>query len=58
MKRVEFAGKQLHKMGIHLEKITYCSTIYKIPVTGPTEAPAESEKLAAAPEKACPELTG
>ncbi|MCG2785189.1 MAG: IS110 family transposase [Anaerolineae bacterium] len=48
MKRIEFAGKQLHRMGIHLEKITYCSTIYKIPATGPTEAPAESEKLAAA----------
>ena len=44
MKRVEFAGEQLHEMGIKLEKITYASTIYKIPVEVPDENPAEKEK--------------
>jgi len=52
MKRFEFAGKQLHKMGIQLDKIIYCSTVYKVPVAEPAETPAESEKqVAASPEK-------
>jgi len=52
MKRIEFAGKQLKEMGIHLEKITYASTVYKIPVAEPAAALAESEnQLAAAPEQ-------
>ena len=43
MKRIEFAGKHIHKMGIKLEKITYASTVYKIPVEVPDENPAEKE---------------
>jgi len=51
MKRIEFAGKQLKEMGIHLEKITYASTVYQIPVAETATAPAESEKqLAAVPQ--------
>ena len=52
MKRIEFAGEQLHEMGIQLDKITYCSTVYKVPVVEPTEASANNEKqLAPLPEK-------
>ena len=32
MKPPEFAGKQLAKLGIHLEKITYCSRVFVVPV--------------------------
>jgi transposase len=43
LKRIEFAGEQLHEMGIKLDKITYCSTVYKVPVD-PAENPVEKEK--------------
>ena len=48
MKRIEFAGKHIHKMGIKLEKITYASTVYKIPIEVPDKNPAENEKERAA----------
>ncbi len=48
MKRFEFAGKQLHKMGIQFEKITYGSTVYKIPPEKPVDARQEKQPL---PEK-------
>jgi hypothetical protein len=52
IQRIEFAGEQLHEMGIQLDEITYCSTVYKVPVVGPTEASANNEKqLAPLPEK-------
>jgi len=51
MKRIEFAGKQLHQMGIRLEKITYGSTVYKVPVSEPAEIPGDPEKSERRPKQ-------
>jgi len=40
MKPVEFAGRQLSKLGIQLEKITYCTRVYEIPKREPLQSPA------------------
>lgn len=36
MKPAEFAGQHLDKLGIRLEKVTYCSRVYKLPIDGRT----------------------
>jgi hypothetical protein len=56
MKRIEFAGKQLNQMGIRLEKFTYGSTVYKVPVVEPAATPGNPEKSERRPkqiESAC-----
>jgi hypothetical protein len=32
MKPIEFTARQLDRLGIHLEKVTYCSRVYKVPI--------------------------
>jgi transposase len=36
MKPIEFTAKQLDRLGIHLEKVTYCSRVYKVPIVDVT----------------------
>jgi hypothetical protein len=37
MKPAEFTAKRLHKLGIRLEKVSYCSRIYQIPIVELTQ---------------------
>ncbi len=32
MKSAEFTGRQLNKLGIKLERVKYCTRVYRIPV--------------------------
>jgi hypothetical protein len=32
MKPAEFAGKHLARLGVKVEKITYCSRVYPLPI--------------------------
>ena len=43
MKRAEFTGKQLNKLGIKLEKVSYCKRVYELPTTEPVVS-KESER--------------
>jgi len=52
MKPAEFAGWQLSKLGIQLEKINYCTRVYKIPKVEFVQPPARSKKVSGVPNGA------
>jgi hypothetical protein len=47
LKRVEFTGKQLSKLGIQLERVTYCKRVHKIPKMEPAKSSVLPKKRAA-----------